>query len=360
MKIAVGLSGGFDSSIAAYLLAKKGYELIGVTMRIWDGKISCTTKKNACYGPDEEKDIEFAQKISEKLSIPHYVIDLRDEYREFVLNYFFLEYRKGRTPNPCVVCNSKIKFGFLIEKVRSLGLDFDCFATGHYARIEFDPERKRYHLKRGVDEQKDQSYFLYRLTQDQLKTILFPLGDFRKNELKMKALDFGLEELAKRRESQDFFADDYRLLFEDCGEPGNIVDVYGNVIGRHKGICHYTVGQRRYLNLAGLKEPYYVLKIDPERNEIVAGPKRYLFSSSLLAKDLNWLLPPEEVKGKKVFAKVRSTARLAECTFDFVEDMIVVRFTQPQEGITPGQSVVLYDGEVVIGGGIIESYLSYE
>ncbi len=354
MKVAVALSGGFDSFMACYLLAMRGYDLFGVTMQIWDGEVSCGKKKSACYGPDEAEDILNAKKVAESLSIPHYVIDLRKEYREYVLNYFVSEYKNGRTPNPCVVCNSKIKFGFLLQKIESIGLSFDYFATGHYARIEYDEERRIYLLKRGFDKKKDQSYFLYRLSQDQLKKILFPLGRFRKDELKEIARARGFEELAKKPESQDFFADDYSLLLPDSEKPGNIVDIEGNVIGRHKGIHRYTVGQRRHLNLSGLKEPFYVLRIDAEKNEIVAGPKKYLSKRTLFAKDVNWIVPFDDLSNKRIYAQFRYRSEPSECRIHLEENGVLVEFLEPREGLTPGQSVVFYDKDVVIGGGVIE------
>jgi len=358
MRIVVGLSGGFDSFMACYLLKLKGHEVVGVTMRIWDGESACTGKKNACYGPGEEQDIECARRLTKRLFIPYHVVDLTKEYKTFVLDHFLKEYVSGKTPNPCVICNSKIKFGFLLEKIKSIGVDFDYFATGHYARIEYDPLIGRYLLKRGFDREKDQSYFLYRLTQEQLKRTLFPLGRFHKKELKEIAIAQGFREIAERRESQDFFADDYSTLLQGYGRPGNIVDVEGNVIGRHKGICYYTIGQRRYLNLPGLKEPYYVLKIDALRNEIVAGPRRYLKKRYLFAKDLNWIIPFEEVKEKKIYAQIRYRSKPKECKIFREEKGVTVEFVEPQEAITPGQSVVFYDGDTVIGGGVIESTFS--
>ncbi|MCX7856616.1 MAG: tRNA 2-thiouridine(34) synthase MnmA [Deltaproteobacteria bacterium] len=354
MKIVVGLSGGFDSFMACYILVTKGHDVTGVTMKLWDGDLSCKTKKNACYGPDEE-DIEHAKKITEMLSIPHHVIDLSKEYKEYVLRYFIMEYASGKTPNPCVVCNSKIKFGFLLERIRSLGIHFDYFATGHYARIEYDSEKGRYLLKRGLDIHKDQSYFLYRLTQDQLKQILFPLGRFCKKELKTLAMAKGFHDIAKRPESQDFFCSDYSIILKDQVKPGNILDLDGKVIGTHKGICHYTIGQRRYLNLAGLKEPFYVIKINAEKNEIVAGPKRYLLKRFLLAKDLNWIVPIEEIKEKRLYAQIRYKTKPAECKVSQRENGVLVEFLSPQEGIAPGQSVVFYDGDILVGGGVIDS-----
>lgn len=354
MRVVVGLSGGFDSFMAGYLLKLKGHELLGVTMRIWDGHVPCVKKRNACLGPDEEEDIENARKVAEILSIPHFVVDLRREYRDLVVEYFRSEYASGRTPNPCVLCNSKIKFGFLLERVRSLGIRFDFFATGHYARVEYDLEKGRYLLKRGVDTEKDQSYFLYRLTQDQLRHVLFPVGCYRKKELRELALSSGFGELAQKKESQDFFSDDYILLLQEKKGPGDILDLEGRVIGKHKGVHRYTVGQRRHLNLRGLKEPFYVLRIDAERNEIVAGPRRYLFKKSLFASTLNWVVPVEQVREKILFAQVRYKSSPTPCKIHLQEGGVLVEFFLAQEGIAPGQSVVFYDGDVVVGGGTIE------
>ena len=354
--VAVGMSGGIDSTMAVYLLKEKGYTVVGLTMKIWDGPIGCDAVKSGCYGPNEASGIADAEKAAKLLGIEHHVVDLCGEYRQTVLRYFSDEYTGGRTPNPCVVCNARIKFGSLIEKALSSGVRFDLFATGHYARVMYDDRAERYILLRGVDGSKDQSYFLYRLSQEQLARVLFPLGGYRKEEVREMALKAGFTGCLERRESQDFLAwDDYGMLLGDPGRPGDILDPEGNVIGTHRGIAFYTVGQRRALRLAGMKEPYYVLRIDAGKNEITAGPKKYLMSGRLAAADINWIVPFEERPSEEITAKIRYTSKPARCEiFPGPDNTAEVRFADPQESITPGQSVVFYAGDTVLGGGVIE------
>jgi len=358
--VALGMSGGVDSTVAALILKRKGYNVIGLTMKIWDDSIKCESTKSGCYGPGEINDIAYAEQAAKKLGIEHHVIDLRSEYHKTVIEYFRHEYTQGRTPNPCVQCNTKIKFGGLLDKASSCGIYYDLFATGHYARIVYDPVAERYLLKRGIDSKKDQSYFLYRLNQKQLKMVLFPLGDYRKEEIRDMAKASGFAEYNEKRESQDFLEwDNYgTLLGNDC-QPGNILDEKGNIIGRHAGVTRYTIGQRKMLNLAGMKEPFYVLRIDAVNNEIVAGPKRLLLCRSLIAENLHWVIPFDAILDKTIHAQIRYRSKPSRCKIYPGEQFgkIRVDFETPQEAITPGQSVVFYHGDIVVGGGIIKSAL---
>lgn len=355
----MGMSGGLDSTMAAHLLKQDGFRVIGLTMRIWDDSLKVKSSKSGCYGPNEAQDIDSAHRAAQKLGIEHQVIDLRKEYQEMVVEYFRREYSKGRTPNPCVICNAKIKFDTLLERALSSGIIFDLFATGHYARVEYDSLNKMYSLKRGIDETKDQSYFLYRLSQNQLGRTLFPLGNYRKNEVKALAEKGGFDEFLKKPESQDFLEfDDYGLLLKMPDKPGKILDVNRKAIGEHRGIAHYTVGQRKKLNLPGLKEPFYVLNIDPNRNEITAGPKKNLLQDQLIAKHLHWIVPFHSIRNRKLQAQIRYRSRPAECLLYPAEDQsIKVEFLSSQEAITPGQSIVFFEGDTVLGGGIIRSAL---
>lgn len=356
--VAVGMSGGVDSTVAALFLKAAGYNVIGLTMKIWDGSIKCESTKSGCYGPGEAEDIAYAKRAAEILGIEHHVIDLCDEYKKTVIEYFRNEYKEGKTPNPCIVCNARIKFGELLEKAASSDIHYDFFATGHYARISYDPAEKRYVLKRGADSAKDQSYFLYRLSQEQLKKVIFPLGDYRKDEIRAIAGESGFGEYTSKHESQDFLEwDNYDTLLEDRCQPGNILDENGKIIGRHAGVTRYTVGQRKMLNLAGMKEPFYVLNIDAAKNEIVAGPKRLLLKAALIAEDFNWIIPFSFIRDKKIQAQIRYRSKPSACRI-YPEDQdrkIRVEFEAPQEAITPGQSVVLYFGDIVIGGGVIRN-----
>ncbi|HOP86505.1 MAG TPA: tRNA 2-thiouridine(34) synthase MnmA [Syntrophorhabdaceae bacterium] len=352
--VAVGLSGGVDSAVCALLLLKKGFNVIAVTMSIWDEKGPYKPLKKGCYGPIESKRIEDAEKVASILNIKHFVIDLKNEFKDLVLDYFIDEYNSGRTPNPCIVCNYKIKFSSLIEKLQKNGIDFDFFATGHYVRIFFDEKNKRYVLKRAIDTTKDQSYFLYRLTQKQLGQLLFPLGDYTKEEVKRIAIESGLNDFVKKPESQDFGRFDFQYMENKYG-CGNIIDIYGKILGMHKGINQYTIGQRKGLNLKGMKKPHYVIKIDPIKNEITVGTKENLMGSELVAYDTNWIIPFEEIANKQIYGQIRYKSRAGYCVIHPLSyDFYKVTFTTPQEAITPGQSIVFYDNDILLGGGIIK------
>jgi tRNA-specific 2-thiouridylase len=353
-KVAVGLSGGVDSSVTAALLKGKGFDVIGITMEIFDGLVvDKDNRGHACYGPEEQEDIEEAASVCKQLAIPFTVIDLKEEYRKHVIDYFRNEYLAGRTPNPCIVCNQKLKFGFLLEKVKAAGIDFTFFATGHYARVV--QTDGRYLLKKPADRSKDQTYFLYRLAQEQLSHTLFPLGSLTKQQVRKIALSLNLK-TALRAESQDFIAGgDYAKLFGNHEiKAGDIVDDQGNILGRHRGIVHYTLGQRRGLGVAS-QRPLYVKKIDTEANRIVVSEQKNLFSKGLIASDLNFIAVDKLDRPCKVKTKIRFRHNEVDATvFPLDESKIKILFDTPQLSVTPGQSVVLYSEDSVFGGGIIE------
>jgi tRNA-specific 2-thiouridylase len=356
-KVAVGLSGGVDSSIAAALLKDRGYEVVGMTMKTFDPSMPLTESvKHACYGPGEEEDVKAAAAVCDKLEIPFHAIDLKEEFRDHVIAYFRREYLAGRTPNPCIFCNHRIKFGLLLEKARNAGIDFEFFATGHYARVAKSGDR--YLLKRAADLSKDQTYFLYALTPEQLSHTLFPVGEYTKPEVREIAHSLDLR-TADRPESQDFISgSDYSPLFREgeIGE-GDIVDEEGNVLGRHRGIVYYTVGQRRGLGIASPR-PLYVLRIDAVRNRIVVTEKENLFSKGLIANHLNLIAVDRLDRPYDIQAKIRLQHKEVEATLSPLEDQKAeIRFRQPQLAVTPGQSVVFYLNDIILGGGIIEQAL---
>ena len=353
MKILVGMSGGVDSSTTALLLKQQGHEVIGATMSIWGDKgikkqleSKGNLKKGACLGPDEEEDIESARKICASIGIPFHVFDCAEDYERIVLSNFREEYLNGNTPNPCIWCNSLIKFGVLPKMAREKGVEFDKFATGHYARIVF--EDNKYILKRGLDPKKDQSYFLYRLSQEQMANIMLPLGEYTKEEIRKIAKDFGLES-AEKPDSQDFYAGDYNDLLKMPEKIGNIVTTEGKILGQHKGFWNYTIGQRRGLKIAS-SAPLYVLELRSDTNEVVVGNSDKTMKDKLIATNLkfNFDTIPE-----KCFAKFRSTQTPVPVSANKIGDRLSVKFEDMQKSIAKGQSVVLYDNDTVLGGGII-------
>jgi tRNA-uridine 2-sulfurtransferase len=340
-----------DSSMAAALLKGDGYEVIGVTMQIWSGEASTGKGKHGCYGPEENADIEDARRVAAKLGIPFHVIDLTSEYRSEVLDHFCHEYMSGRTPNPCVRCNRRIKFGALLDKAKSLGIAFDFFATGHYARTSYDSDRRRYVLAKGRDHGKDQSYFLFDLSQDQLKLTLFPLGELFKDDVRKMAarLELGVED---KEESQNFVCGDYTSLFQSAPGPGPIIDGSGRVVGKHRGIVSYTIGQRKGLRLA-VEAPLYVTDILPETNTVVVGQKDELFVSSQLVAEVNWIAVTSLDGPMKVRARIRNAHHGYEAVIaPAAEGLVAVSYDESQIGAAPGQAIVFYDGDVVVGGGI--------
>jgi len=352
------MSGGVDSSVAAALLLAEGYDVVGVTLNLFalPKKYCRDEDTKSCCGWGAAED---AHQVCLQLGIPHYVIDLRDEFEKKVIADFCSEYKKGRTPNPCLRCNEFIKFDELKKRADKLSADY--VATGHHARVEFDSARKSYLLKKGVDRHKDQSYFLYTLTQSQLRRILMPVGSFTKKIIREKAAELGLA-VAQRPESQEIcFVPDRnytRFLRErmpQAFESGPVVDSEGRTIGRHKGIAGFTVGQRRGMGIAA-PHPLYVLAINAEKNTVVAGPNEALYLRELEASNVNFIAgqtleSPLRVKAKIRYKHLEASAVLAPLEGSRVR----VRFDVSQRAITPGQSVVFYDGETVIGGGLIEN-----
>ena len=353
-RVVVGMSGGVDSSVAACLLKGQGYEVIGVTMQIWQEEAREFQEENGgCCGLSA---VEDARRVAARLDIPYYVMNFRKEFQEHVIDYFTEEYLRGRTPNPCIACNRYVKWESLLSRSLSIGADY--IATGHYARVERLPNG-RYSIRRSAASAKDQTYALYNLTQDQLKRTLMPVGEFSKEEIRRMAEQIGLP-VAQKPDSQDicFVPDgDYASFVEAAaGErslPGNFVSPEGTVLGRHKGIIHYTVGQRKGLGIA-LGYPVFVLEIRPETNEVVLGNGEQTLSRYVRANRINFMSVPGLDKEMRVWAKIRYNHKGAWCKVRMSgEDEILCEFEEPQRAAAPGQAVVLYDGEVVLGGGII-------
>jgi tRNA-uridine 2-sulfurtransferase len=353
--VIVGLSGGVDSSVAAYLLKQQGFHVIGVTMAIWDGQYK-STGKHACYGADEAEEIREAREIAGILEIPYHVFDCSAEYKDSVLQYFKAEYIAGRTPNPCIRCNQLIKFGLLPLMAEKSGVSYDYFATGHYARVEWSDERRRFVMKKGVDPRKDQTYFIYRLNQLQLSKVILPLGGYNKTEIKALAKQVGIPGFDKD-ESQDFYGGDYKDLLDLPEEPGDIIDSKGKVLARHKGIWNYTIGQRKGLGIA-YTEPLYVLSIDKASNTVTVGPREESFNASFLVNDLNWVSIANLEGPAECTVKIRSAQTEREALIEPAgEDHVKVTFSHPNDAITPGQSAVFYQGDFVLGGGVIKSLI---
>jgi tRNA-uridine 2-sulfurtransferase len=353
-RVVVGMSGGVDSSVAAALLKERGYSVTGVTMRLWDGPaFAGAPGRHGCYGPSEAEDIEDARRVALVLDIPFNVLDLSREYKAEVLDYFQAEYASGRTPNPCTRCNPAIKFGSLVDKVRQSGIEFDYFATGHYAKVERPGGGARCLLRKGRDAAKDQSYFLALLSREQLMRSLFPLGDLLKTDVRQMAVRLGLP-VAEKPDSQDF-ADSSCSAVMKTGVAGPILDRYGGQLGQHKGYYGYTIGQRKGLGLSSAK-PLYVTGIDPERNAVIVGEYGELLRSRLVASKLNWLSVEEPAGPIDLSAKIRARHEAAKARLiPSGKGEALVEFEEPQMAITPGQTIVFYDGDIVLGGGVIDA-----
>lgn len=359
-KVVVGMSGGIDSSVAALLLVEQGYEVIGATLKIWgegeylDGEWHA---RSCCK-------IGLARFAAERLKIPYYIWDVHQEFQQRVVNDFCQEYLKGRTPNPCIRCNEKIKFSLLLEK--ALDLDADYIATGHYARITHNLLDQRYYLRKGLDLDKDQSYFLYRLTQDQLSKILFPLGDYTKTEVSgmAESMDLPVEEIRESQEvcfvTQEGYQGFLSSHVPESAAPGKFVSSSGEVLGEHKGIAFYTVGQRRGLKISA-GERLYVVSINARTNEIVLGRDKDLFTGGLIATDIHMVSGEPLRETRQLQASVRYRNKPVEAVVIPIGDgRVRVLFEEPQWAVTPGQSVVFYDKDIVIGGGIIEKGIGHE
>lgn len=354
-KVVVGMSGGVDSSVAAWLLKEQGYDVIGVTMQIWqDEDTEVQEAEGGCCGLSA---VDDARRVAMDLGIPYYVMNFKEEFRKNVMDYFVGEYVEGRTPNPCIACNRHVKWESLLRRSMAIGADY--IATGHYAQIDRLPGG-RYSLKISVTAAKDQTYALYNLTQEQLSHTLMPVGSYHKEEIRDMAERLGLP-VAHKPDSQEicFIPDhDYASFIEEYTgrelPPGNFVDLDGNVLGRHRGITHYTVGQRKGLNLS-MGRPVFVVEIRPETNEVVIGDNQDVFTNVLRCDKLNWMAV-DGLHGKSmdVLAKIRYSHKGSPCTIrEIGNDMVECRFHEPVRAVTPGQAVVFYDGDHVAGGGTI-------
>lgn len=353
-KVVVGMSGGVDSSVAAYLLKEQGYDVIGVTMQIWQDESQEQIEDNGgCCGITA---VDDARRVAMQLDIPYYVMNFKNEFKKNVIDYFTDEYIHGRTPNPCIACNRYVKWESLLK--RSLEIGADCIATGHYARIA-QLENGRYAIRNSVTAKKDQTYALYNLTQEQLSHTLMPVGDYNKDEIRAIAEKIGIQ-VAHKPDSMEicFVPDnDYAgFITRETGyvsRPGNFVDLHGNILGTHKGIIHYTVGQRKGLGLA-MGHPVFVVAIRPETNEVVIGENDDVFSTKLYANNINLMSVDKIEEPIRARAKIRYSHEGADCTIQMADDgLLECVFDEKQRAVTPGQALVIYDGDYVLGGGTI-------
>ncbi len=351
MNILVGVSGGVDSAVALHILKSQGHNVIGAMMKIYDGEVK--TLANSCYGTDKKKEIEDAENNCKHVGCEFHLIDLSTQYNDIVFDEFKKQYLNGLTPNPCVMCNKFIKFGLFPKTARDSGIEFDKFATGHYARNIFNPKTGRWELKKGINPKKDQTYFLYKLSQEELQNILFPLGNMEKEAVRRYAAENNIPS-AKKQDSQDFYKGDYSELFDMKAQKGEIKDIFGNVLGYHEGIFNFTIGQRKGLKIA-YSEPLYVVDIDSETNSVVVGVKNDTFKKGLIAYDVNWVALDEPKKPFEASAKIRSASNPVDVTVYPLDGEIKVEFKEKISSIAPSQAVVLYQDDVVLGGGTIRN-----
>lgn len=346
-QVVIAMSGGVDSSVSAFILAKQGYEVIGVNMRL-------SNLGSPCCGGEGMND---AKDIACKLGIPFYVFNFEREFENEVINYFCHEYINGRTPNPCIICNEKIKFGLLLNKAKELAVPY--IATGHYARVFYDKSNKRFLLKKGMDKGRDQSYFLFSLSQSQLSNILFPLGNYTKNEVRALAKGFDLKVHNKPASQEICFItnNDYRKFLEkrtsiEQTKPGPIITESGSIVGKHKGIAFYTIGQRK--GIGAYKKPFYVIAIDKDKDTITIGEEERLYSDVVCAENVNWIARKKSTQPIKAKAKIRYKHQESDCLISMLDSVKAkIKFEKPQRAITKGQAVVFYESEIVIGGGWI-------
>ena len=353
-KVVVGMSGGVDSSVAAYLLKQQGYDVIGVTMQIWQDEDNVVQEENGgCCGLTA---VDDARRVAAQIGIPYYVMNFKQEFHDHVIDYFTKEYLNGRTPNPCIACNRYVKWEALLDRSMQIGADY--IATGHYARVDQLPNG-RYAIRHSVTDTKDQTYALYNLTQDQLRRTLMPVGEYTKDQIREIAEGINLR-VAHKPDSQDIcfvpdgnYADFIKNECDTEIPEGNFVSTDGKILGRHKGIIHYTVGQRKGLGLS-LGHPAFVLEIRPETNEVVIGTNEDSMTTTVKANHINFMAVEDITEDTRVFAKIRYNHKGGWGTVRRTgEDEITCVFDEPVRAVTPGQALVLYDGDYVLGGGTI-------